>query len=106
MPEAPFSDDAELAAIFARLRDEVRAARPTAAPEDARQEAERLWPVAVRVRSRGGWRSALDRPLRAYLEPVLAEQREFNAAVLRLVDELGARLEQVEERVGRLERAR
>jgi hypothetical protein len=39
------------------------------------------------------------RLVRWYVEPALAEQRYFNAAVLRLVDDLDERLAALEERV-------
>lgn len=102
MPQEPFADDAELAAIFARLRAEVRAEREGTSGA-TRAEAERLWPVGLSTRRRAPWKAALGRPVRAYLEPALSEQRDFNAVVLRLLDELAAKLERVEERLARLE---
>ena len=102
--------DEEVAAIFARLKEEVYG-RPRSAgdsdlpaPSVAREEAERLWPVSAdrpfleapgpwgRMRSLAVWpgKAVLRRLMRWYVEPPLADQRRFNAAVLRLLDELSA----------------
>jgi hypothetical protein len=103
--------DEEIAAIFARLKDEVYGRPPSAGDTDlpslsvAREEAERLWPVSAdrpflwapgpwgRMRSLALWpvKTVLRRLMRWYVEPPLADQRRFNAAVLRLFDELSAR---------------
>jgi hypothetical protein len=73
----------------------------------ARDEAERLWPVSAdrALRLRPGVRGGLGTPVKAvlrklmrwYVEPLAYDQRSFNAAALRLIDDL-------EERVARLER--
>jgi hypothetical protein len=103
----------DVAALFEQLRQEVR--RSGAAPgapggEDdrhaARAEAERLWPVSAdrALRLRPGVRGGIGTPAKAvlrklmrwYVEPVAYDQRSFNAAALRLIDDL-------EERVARLE---
>ena len=103
----------DLAALFEQLKQEVR--RSGAAPgapgaEDdrhaARAEAERLWPVSAdrSLRLRPGVRGGVGTPAKAvlrklmrwYVEPVAYDQRSFNAAALRLIDDL-------EERVARLE---
>ena len=94
----------DVEAIFARLRAEVlsRSADRAAGPSPAREEAERTWPVSAerpfenppgtRGRVRGFLlkpvKAVLRRSMRWYVEPALAEQRRFNAAVLRLLDEL------------------
>ncbi len=96
-----------MAALYARLREEV--ARSGAAPGvDAgtgaserhalRDEAERLWPVSAdrNLRLRPGVRGGVGTPAKAvlrklmrwYVEPLAYDQRSFNAAVLRLVDDL------------------
>ena len=124
---AGVSDAAELdvADLFERLRDELRrgpgddARGSTAA---ARALAERLWPVtAERDLGRGPKALAkrfLRKLMRWYVEPVAADQRSFNDAVLKLVDALSARaddagaarahgerlLRELEERLARLER--
>ena len=103
----------DVAALFEQLKQEVR--RSGAAPgspgaEDdrsaARAEAERLWPVSAdrALRLRPGVRGGIGTPVKAvlrkmmrwYVEPVAYDQRSFNAAALRLIDDL-------EERVARLE---
>lgn len=102
----PLPDD-EIVAIFARLREEVYGRPPTRgdrglSPSFAREEAERLWAVSAERPFReapGAWgriRGLATRPLKAvlrrlmrwYVEPPLQDQRRFNAAVLRLLDEL------------------
>jgi hypothetical protein len=103
----------DVAALFEQLRQEVR--RSGAAPgapgdEDdrhaARAEAERLWPVSAdrALRLRPGVRGGIGTPAKAvlrklmrwYVEPLAYDQRSFNAAALRLIDDL-------EDRVARLE---
>lgn len=112
---AGISSDGEpdLAALFEQLKREVR--RSGAAPGEAggsddrhaaRAEAERLWPVSAdrNLRLRPGVRGGVGTPAKAvlrklmrwYVEPVAYDQRSFNAAVLRLIDDL-------EDRVARLE---
>ena len=97
-------------ANLARIRAEVGAgsvASEQASAEGsveqlaARDEAERLWAVsAERGVVRGpGLKGAVAYPvkrllrpfLRWYIEPALVEQRQFNATVLRLIDELAER---------------
>jgi hypothetical protein len=99
-------DSADVDALFQSLREEVRrsGSDPGAAPggEDerrvARAEAERLWPVSAdrSLRLRPGVRGGLGTPVKAvlrklmrwYVEPVAYDQRSFNAATLRLIDDL------------------
>ncbi len=100
--------------LFRALREEVRrsGADPGggAASEDDRRtvraEAERLWPVSAdrSLRLRPGLRGGLATPVKAvlrklmrwYVEPLAYDQRAFNAAALRLIDDL-------QEQVSRLE---
>jgi hypothetical protein len=130
MLEDKRSADAEIAAIFTRLKDEVRStATPSMratgggrrAPLPARSQAERAWAVTAerpfehpptrRGRVRGWVVSPIKRILRKlmrwYVEPVAAHQRTFNLAVLTLVDELAERTEadvkRLEERLEALE---
>ncbi len=83
--------------------------RGGAADEDrlaARSEAERLWPVSAdrSLQLRPGLRGKLANPAKAvlrklmrwYVEPLAYDQRSFNAAALRLVDDLEARVAQLE----------
>jgi hypothetical protein len=109
--------DGEIAAIFARLQDEVRRGStvttvrregaPPRAQLAARSEAERTWavtaerPFAHRPGMSGRLRgfvliplkTVLRRLMRWYVEPMAAHQRSFNLATLRLVDELAERTE-------------
>ena len=96
----------DVAALAARLRDELARTAPrhrsSAAASrvriDARGAADRLWPVST-DRHLGGRAGAVGlayRPakvvlrklMRWYVEPVFADQRAFNDAVLRLLDDL------------------
>jgi hypothetical protein len=105
--------EVDVAALFEQLKQEVR--KSGAAPgvpgdaddrSAARAEAERLWPVSAdrSLRLRPGVRGGLGTPVKAvlrklmrwYVEPLAYDQRSFNAAALRLIDDL-------EERVKRLE---
>jgi hypothetical protein len=109
----PSTEDVDVEALFAALKEEIRrsGADPgaTGQPDDrraARAEAERLWPVSADrpLRLRPGFRGGLGTPAKAvlrrlmrwYVEPLAYDQRSFNAAALRLVDDL-------EQRVARLE---
>jgi hypothetical protein len=97
----------DVAALFARLKEELRAAGPRGVdvpPEhvrlSVRDQAERLWPISAErpiVGTAGPLKSFLRRLMRWYVEPALADQRAFNDAVLKLIDDL-------DERVKRLER--
>lgn len=105
----------DVAALFERLKEEVR--RSGAAPGvhgeggaqerfAARAEAERLWPVSADrpLQLRPGFRGKLGNPVKAvlrklmrwYVEPLAYDQRSFNAAALRLIDDLEARVAQLE----------
>ncbi len=108
--------DPDVGLLFERLKEEVR--RSGAAPGAgaggsterlaARGEAERLWPVSAdrSLRLRPGVRGGVGTPvkwvlrklMRWYVEPVAYDQRSFNAALLRLVDDLDERLRKLEER--------
>jgi hypothetical protein len=115
---------AEIAAIFARLKEEVRLGtpvrdgspdRPTARHSQARAQAERAWAVTAerpfqQSPTRRGKvqayvfvpvKRALRKLMRWYVEPLAADQRSFNLSAIALVDELA---ERVEAELGRLER--
>src|SRR4051812_20444631 len=101
-------------ALFQALREEVRrsGADPGAGrgdPADRRaapDEAERLWPVSAdrSLRLRPGVRGGLGTPVKAvlrklmrwYVEPLAYDQRSFNAAVLRLVDDLQEQVDRLQ----------
>ncbi len=123
-------------ALFARLQDEVRrgggggadGGRDGSARLAWRNQAERLWSVSAErpIRRRSGVRGlvaygvkkALRPFLRWYVEPLAAEQRGYNDALLKLVDDLSERadrsaageeaarrsLAELEERLARVER--
>jgi hypothetical protein len=121
----------EVAALIERLRAEARASgvpdQGTGAGLGAlatRREAEELWAVSADrafLSRPGGWgrlRGTLLTPvkfvmkklMRWYVEPAFSDQRKFNAAVLRLVDEtheqMSTAIAQLEERLTRLEQGR
>jgi hypothetical protein len=98
--------DFDVAALVAQLEDEIRRTGPrhragaalSSVRVNARAAADRLWPVSVdrHVGGRGGPVGALYRPvkpflrklMRWYVEPAFADQRAYNDALLRLVDDL------------------
>jgi SAM-dependent methyltransferase len=130
------SEEIDVEALFARLQEEVRwggaaagnGGRDRSARLAWRGQAERMWPVSAErpIRRRPGVRGlvaygvkrALRPFLRWYVEPLAAEQRGYNDALLKLVDDLSERadratageetarrsLTELEERLARLER--
>ena len=113
----PATSEVDVEELVKRLREEVRRSGSdpgstggASGAEDerraARAEAERLWPVSAdrSLRLRPGVRGGLGTPVKAvlrklmrwYVEPRAYDQRSFNAAALRLVDDL-------QEQVNRLE---
>ena len=112
--------EVDVAALFEQLKEEVRrsGAAPgesgSGAPEDrvaARGDAERLWPVSAdrNLQLRPGFRGKLANPpkavlrklMRWYVEPVAYDQRSFNAAALRLIDDLESRVAELESELKR-----
>ncbi len=75
----------------------------------ARAEAERLWPVSAdrSLRLRAGVRGGLGTPVKAvlrklmrwYVEPLAYDQRSFNAAALRIIDDLQLQVDRLEAEV-------
>jgi hypothetical protein len=116
------SGTADVAELFAALREEVRrsGADPGATDGDpadrraARDEAERLWPVSAdrNLRLRPGVRGGVGTPAKAvlrkmmrwYVEPLAYDQRSFNAAVLRLLDDLQEQVAALQAEVDALRR--
>ena len=98
--QAPPSAEVDAVALFEQLREEIR--RGGAGPEGARAtwraQAERMWPVSAErpLQRRPGLKGAIAYPvkrllrplIRWYVEPLAAEQRALNDAVLKLVDDL------------------
>ena len=105
--------DIDVGALFAQLAEEVRRVGPRTAAADgassvrlnARAQAERLWRVTADrpPGGRTGYVGLLQRPIklvvrklvRWYVEPVFADQRAFNSAVLKLIDDLYAENERL-----------
>jgi hypothetical protein len=126
MADEPQTDEeADIAAIFARLQHEVRRGRGTSNGQNtqhvrrarlaSRAEAERAWAVSAerpiehppdrRLRrfALAPVKRALRKLMRWYVEPLAYDQRSFNAATLRLLDDLQ---EQVDRLRAELEAAR
>ena len=104
------ADERDVAAIVTRLRELVEARGVDGDPGSgrvlaARAEAERLWAVSADrpYLSKPGLagklrgyallpvKAVLKRTMRWYVEPVATDQRAFNAAILRTLDELSER---------------
>ena len=113
---AGVSDEQELdvAAVYARLVQEVRGTGPALGGDPARtrvrlsirDQAERLWPVSAErplVGKGGPVKAVLRRLMRWYVEPMAADQRAFNDAALRLIDDLSERVDRLAEAVRELE---
>jgi O-antigen chain-terminating methyltransferase len=126
------TEKVDVDALFARLQEEVRWGGAAPANGNARagwrNQAERLWsvsaerPIRRRPGAKGfvayGVKKALRPFLRWYVEPLAVEQRGYNDALLKLVDELSERadraaageeaarraLTELEERLARVER--
>ena len=101
------AEETDVAALFARLKEEIRSAgprgdgvTPAQVRLSVRDQAERLWAVSAErplVGKAGPVKLVLRRLMRWYVEPAFADQRAFNDAVLKLIDDL-------DERIARLER--
>jgi hypothetical protein len=103
--------------LFRQLREEVRrsGSDPGAASGSeeerraARAEAERLWPVSAdrSLRLRPGVRGGIGTPVKAvlrklmrwYVEPLAYDQRSFNAATLRLIDDIQEQVDRLQAEV-------
>ena len=98
----------DVAALFEQLKQEVRAAGPRAADItpaqvrlSTRDQAERLWAVSAErpiVGKGGPLKALLRRLMRWYVEPAFADQRAFNDAVLKLIDDLDERVARLEQK--------
>ena len=111
---SPSDSHVDVEELFRALREEVRrsGADPGAFGGDegdrraARAEAERLWPVSAdrSLRLRPGVRGGIGTPVKAvlrklmrwYVEPLAYDQRSFNAATLRLVDDLQEQVDRLQ----------
>jgi hypothetical protein len=120
-PEPP-GPEVDVRALFERLKEEVAKGGGThveiAEPDArarmlARSQAERLWPVTAdrTLLSRPGLRGAVARPLkqvlkklmRWYVEPVALDQKGFNDATLKLIDDLQEQVDALKAQIARLE---
>ncbi|HUK43908.1 MAG TPA: hypothetical protein VLV28_01305 [Gaiellaceae bacterium] len=98
----------DVAALFARLQEEIRASGPRATDVtpvqvrlSARDQAERLWAVSAErpiVGKGGPIKRFLRKLMRWYVEPAFADQRAYNDALLRLIDDLDERIARLEHR--------
>ena len=98
--QASPSAEVDAVELFEQLREEIRrgGAGADGARATWRAQAERMWPVSAErpLVRRTGLKGAIAYPvkrllrplLRWYVEPLAAEQRAFNDAVLKLVDDL------------------
>ena len=128
-PAAP-STEVDPVELYQQLREELRRGGlgPGGARATWRSQAERTWTVSAErpLERRRGLKSAVAHPvkrllrpfLRWYVEPLAAEQRAFNDAALKLIDDLyeaadraaeldeaaGRALIELEERLRRVER--
>ena len=112
MPEEP----TDVAALFERLKQEVRAGGPRAADVtpaqvrlSVRDQAERLWAISADrpvVGKAGAVKLFLRRFMRWYVEPPFADQRAFNNATLKLIDDLDDRIARLEKLEGQEEKPR
>ena len=102
--------EAELHADVDRVYEELKRAidRDARDPAAMRALAERFWPVSAdkpleRRPGAKGWlafqvKRVLRKLVRWYVEPAFAEQRIVNDALLRLVDDLARRVDELESR--------
>jgi hypothetical protein len=111
---SPSDSHVDVEELFRALREEVRrsGADPGAFGGDegdrraARAEAERMWPVSAdrSLRLRPGVRGGIGTPVKAvlrklmrwYVEPLAYDQRSFNAATLRLIDDLQEQVDRLQ----------
>ena len=123
------SEQVDLDALIARLREEVRwggnGASPLTIRARARSAAEQFWAVTAERPAQGSapartLKRALRRVMRWYVEPFAQQQRSFNDAALKLIDvlfeasdelvrqsaERTRRTTELDERLARVERER
>src|SRR5918999_1614744 len=93
-------EEIDVAALFERLRTELRRGAPGDGKDGTdvaatRALAERFWPVTAEREAGDGLKGFVKRVLRKlmrwYVEPLAADQRVFNDSVLKLLDALSER---------------
>jgi SAM-dependent methyltransferase len=113
------ADDVDVAALFARLKEEVRGLGRAGSANGlgqaqrlkrVRDQAERSWSVSAERPLQGNPASRrvkwfLRKLMRWYVEPLAVEQRTFNDAALKLVDGVSERADVLAARVDEAERA-
>ena len=89
------AEEIDVVELYERLRDELRSGPSHVATSEGRREvsralAERFWPVSAERDPSSGAKGFVKRVLRKlmrwYVEPLAADQRIFNDAVLKLID--------------------
>src|SRR5215218_7296406 len=106
LPAGISADESDLSALIAQLEDEVRRAGPRHLA-GARASSVRVNARAAADRPLGGRTGAvgaLQKPVKVlvrkltrwYVEPVFADQRGFNDALLKLVDDLYDQIDRLE----------
>jgi hypothetical protein len=106
MPEAEVERAADVDRVYEELKRAID--RDARDPATMRGLAERFWPVSADkplerrpgAKGRVAYRVklVLRKLMRWYVEPALAEQRIVNDALLRLVDDLSRRIDELERR--------
>jgi len=104
--ESPAPAELSVDDVYERLKEALD--RDRRDPAAVRGLAERFWPVSAdkpleRRPGAKGWlafqaKRILRKTMRWYVEPALAEQRIVNDALLRLVDDLSRRVDELERR--------
>jgi len=98
-------DDLDVADLFERLREELRRGAGSGGGAESefaatRALAERFWPVTAEREAGGGPKGLVKRVLRKlmrwYVEPLAYDQRSFNAAALRLIDDLQEQVDRLQ----------
>ena len=98
-------DDIDVAALYQRLKEELGRGAGDGETGGAqlaatRSLAERFWPVSAERDAGGGPKGFVKRVLRKlmrwYVEPLAADQRVYNDAVLKLIDALSERADRAE----------